>query len=75
MIVYTCIVPQITGQELCLAASWRLFKIMGSPVAFTQIEVRSVHNSRIERLWRDVFEGCTIMYYNLLEETSSLHLM
>ena len=36
---------------------------------------RSVHNSRIERLWRDVFEGCTSMFYNLfcfMEETGSL---
>lgn len=26
---------------------------------------RSVHNSRIERFWRDMFQGCTILYYNL----------
>lgn len=26
---------------------------------------RSVHNSRIERLWRDLFQGCTVLYYNL----------
>ena len=24
---------------------------------------RSVHNQRIERLWRDVFSDCTILYY------------
>lgn len=36
---------------------------------------RSVHNSRIERLWRDVFSSCTILYYNIfnyLEEMQEL---
>lgn len=26
---------------------------------------RSVHNSRIERLWRDLYQGCTVLYYSL----------
>ena len=26
---------------------------------------QSVHNQRIERLWRDVFSGCTALYYQL----------
>lgn len=26
---------------------------------------RSVHNQRIERLWRDVYQGCLMYYYNL----------
>ena len=38
---------------------------------------RSVHNSRIERLWRDLFQGCTVLYYNLfnyMEEQGLLDL-
>ena len=28
---------------------------------------RSVHNSRIERLWRDVFQGCLLLFYNIFQ--------
>lgn len=32
---------------------------------------RSVHNSRIERLWRNLFMGCTILYYNIFNYMES----
>ena len=37
---------------------------------------KSVHNQRIERFWRDVFEGCTVQFYSLfgdLEESQVLN--
>ena len=38
---------------------------------------RSVHNQRIERLWRDVFSNCTILFYNLfifMEQSNILYI-
>lgn len=36
---------------------------------------RSVHNQRIERLWRDVFSGCTILYYQLFSYLEDMNLL
>ena len=36
---------------------------------------RSVHNQRIERLWRDVYSSCTIFFYNLFTYMEEEHLL
>ena len=34
---------------------------------------RSVHNSRIEHLWRDVFQSGTILYYNIFHTMEAMN--
>ena len=36
---------------------------------------RSVHNQRIERLWRDVFTGCVSLFYNLFYAIEDANLL
>lgn len=36
---------------------------------------RSVHNSRIERLWRDVFQSCIILFYELFKYLEEVGLL
>ena len=36
---------------------------------------RSVHNQRIERLWRDVFSSCTILYYQLFRYLKDINFL
>ena len=36
---------------------------------------RSVHNQRIERLWRDVFSGCTVLYYQLFQYLEDMNML
>ncbi len=36
---------------------------------------RSVHNQRIERWWRDLFQGCILVFYNLFYELERIGLL
>ena len=36
---------------------------------------KSVHNQRIERFWRDLFQGCLLLYYNTFYELESVGLL
>lgn len=39
------------------------------------ISGRSTHNQRIERLWRDVFQQCTILFYRLFNYMEEIQIL
>lgn len=59
------------GGENVGIAQFMLLHPLRGPGRASHITGRSVHNERIERFWRDLFTGCTSLFYHLFYHMES----
>jgi len=63
------------GGENVEVSKFLLTHPLRGPGRSSVIVGKSVHNQRIERLWKDVFQGVLGVYYNLFYYLEEIHLL